>query len=149
MTSVNDCADGGNRRASAGFTLIELLIVVAIIGILAAFAYPMYTNYVREAHRTAAKTALLGIAAREERYHSTNNVYATSLKQLGYATAIVSAPAGGTSYYNVSLVATTTSTAYAVQAIPTGPQVQDTACGTFTLSSLGQKTTTGGGSDCW
>lgn len=148
MTSVNDCANGGNRRASAGFTLIELLIVVAIIGILAAFAYPMYTNYVREAHRTAAKTALLGIAAREERYHSTNNVYATSLTQLGYATAIVNAPASGVPYYTVSLVATTTST-YTVQATPTGPQVQDTACGTFTLSSLGQKTTTGGGSDCW
>ena len=141
-----------NRRSAslkaAGFSLIELMVTLLIFAIIVAVAYPNYQSYVRKAHRASAKTALLGIAGRQERYYSTNNVYATSLTMLGYSGTGVDVPSGGTPYYHVSLFATAT-THYNIQAVPIGAQVQDTACGTFALNSLGQQTASGSGSNCW
>lgn len=47
-----------NRHKQDGFTLIELMIVVAIIGILAAVAYPSYQEYVRRGYRADARSGL-------------------------------------------------------------------------------------------
>lgn len=48
------------RYMQTGFTLIELMIVVAIIGVLAAVALPMYQNYVAKSQVTAAIAELNG-----------------------------------------------------------------------------------------
>lgn len=129
---------GREGHAMRGFTLIELMITVVVAAILAIIAYPMYTGYVLKAHRTAAKTALLEIASREERYYSTNNVYATSLTMLGYNGTYDVPADSSTPYYQVSLYSTST-THYSIQAVPINSQINDTSCGTFTLDSLGQK----------
>lgn len=62
-----------------GFTLIELMIVVVIIGILAAIAYPSYRNYMINTRRSDAQTALLQVANQQERFFTECNWYATTL----------------------------------------------------------------------
>jgi type IV pilus assembly protein PilE len=64
---------------SRGFTLIELFIVVAIVGILAAIAYPSYRDHVRKAHRSAAQQFLLNIAQREEQFMLDARQYTNTL----------------------------------------------------------------------
>lgn len=58
-----------------GFTLIELMICVAIIGILACAAVPLYHGYVNEASATEARTNLADIASKEEAYFSSWGAY--------------------------------------------------------------------------
>ena len=71
----------------AGFTLIELMVTVAIVGILAAVAYPSYTRYIIRSNRTAAQAQMLDIANREQQFLMANRAYATkaALETSGYA----------------------------------------------------------------
>jgi type IV pilus assembly protein PilE len=74
------------RKYMRGVTLLELLIVVVIISILAAIAYPNYRQYITRAKRTEAKAALLQIATQQERFYLQNNSFTQDLQTLGFAT---------------------------------------------------------------
>lgn len=70
----------GMIARNRGFTLIEMMIVVVIVAILAAIAYPAYTNAITKARRSDGVDALLNIQALQEKYRANNPSYGTWLK---------------------------------------------------------------------
>lgn len=66
-----------------GVTLLELMIVVVVVGILAAVAYPSYRDSVDRARRNEARALLLEIAQNQERFYLQNNSYG-DMAALGY-----------------------------------------------------------------
>lgn len=77
-------------KFQTGFTLIELMIVVAVVGILAAIAYPSYTESVLKGKRAQGRTALAELMQQQERYMTQQNCYMgfTTVAATGVATAI-------------------------------------------------------------
>lgn len=80
-------------KFQTGFTLIELMIVVAVVGILAAIAYPSYTDSVLKGKRAQGRTALAELMQQQERYMTQQNCYMafTTAAATGVATAIANA----------------------------------------------------------
>lgn len=122
---------------SKGFTLIEVMIVVAIIGILAAIAYPSYDEYVKRGNRTEGQAFLQDVAARQERYFSQNNEYADTAAKLNVSTG------SETGKYTLTIA---TSDGYTLTATQ---QFNDTKCGNLTLNALGVKGAGGSVDECW
>ena len=135
------------RNWQAGVTLIELMIVVALVAVLASIALPSYRSYVIRTHRTEATTALLGIAAAQEKFYLQNNRYAIDDE------LAVAPPAGlgilattENGWYTLEITAADTET-FTAEATAVGGQADDSHCATFTLNAVGEKDAAN--DDCW
>jgi type IV pilus assembly protein PilE len=134
-------------RSSRGFTLVELMVVVVIATMLLAIAVPSYMSQIRQSRRTEARTAILDLAGREERYLSTNPAGYTNVPALlGYPGFGAANPvASGYYYLSVcspacapSLVA---APSYTITALPVAgqSQIKDTQCASFSVDSTGKQ----------
>jgi type IV pilus assembly protein PilE len=134
------------------------MVVVVIASILMAIAIPSYKNSIRKSRRTDAKTALLDLAGREERFMSTNGSYTATAANLGYGAFPTSV---GSGYYTIAAPAPLTGgsftgtantvPSFSITATPVvgSDQAKDTACGSFTLTSAGVQSVSGTSTDCW
>lgn len=128
-----------------GFTLIEMMVVVAVIGVLAAFAWPAYQEQIRKSRRTAVKSQLQEIQQNMERWYTLRNTYVGFT--LGALNVSPSGSSGTRVFYDISFAAAPTASAYTLVAVPANAHTGD-RCGTFTIAQNGQKTPTTP-DDCW
>ena len=127
------------RTRIGGFTLLELVMTLAVVAILAAIAYPSYSQSIINGRRADGSTALLNLANRLEQYYAQNNTYATATIASGVATTdVLSTAASSQGFYTVSITAQAANT-YTIRATRASAQTADTHCGNFTLTSAGVK----------
>jgi type IV pilus assembly protein PilE len=145
------------NRLNNGFTLIEVMVVVAIIGILAAIAYPSYTESVLKGRRAEGRAALAELLQQQERYMTQKNAYLSFTNASGttvpatvpFKTFSGDSPAKAAYQLQASVCAAgvALSECVMVEALPVG---SDPRAGTLRVLSTGVKTCTGTNTSvCW
>ena len=130
-------------KYSKGFSLIELMVVVAIVGILSAFAFNMYAENVIESNRSEGRAGLTATAASLEKCKSLYGVYNHVNCQV-----LATIPTES-NLYSIDTTGRTPTT-FTLVATAVGSQVRDTDCTSLSLTNTGIKTATGGDPpSCW
>jgi type IV pilus assembly protein PilE len=141
-----------------GFTLIELMIVIAVIGVLSAVAYPAYQAHVLRTHRAVAAACLQELALQMERRYTLSMAYDRPVAALPAATCTAAVAGRYLFAFGVAPGAAAgtapgpTAAAYLLQAIPQGAQANDPDCGTLGLDHQGVRTRSGNAAvvqSCW
>ena len=121
-----------------GFSLLELICVMAIIGLLTAFAMPMYQTAQARSQRQLAKVALMKSAQWLEQAATSQGSYPDTLPESVWRTDQMR--------YRLSV--SSQGQSYLLTALPLGAQASDT-CGALTLNQTGMRGSQGNTTDCW
>ena len=138
------------QNKQKGFTLIELMIVVAIIGIISAIAYPSYLESVRKSNRADGKAALNDVAQRLQRCFTAYSSYDHASCAIGQTLSGGGSVNSGERMYTVT--GNITATTFALTAAPVAgtSQAGDSKCYNLTLNQAGLEGASGTlGADCW
>jgi type IV pilus assembly protein PilE len=125
-----------------GFTLLEVALVCTMLGVLAAYAVPMYSAHLMRGHRAAAKVALYRAAQWLERTRYDGLGTDNGTETLTLPPGFDRVPEHGTVIYWLRILpANATNGGYALQAqpVPTGPMSADRECGVFELDAIGRR----------
>jgi type IV pilus assembly protein PilE len=141
-------------RMQRGFTLLELMIVVAIVGILAAIAFTVYSAQVQKSRRTDARTAVLDLAGREERFFSVANNYSQTPTDVGYAGVFPQVVGSGYYTLGITLGPPGNPPSFVITATAIAQQIADSSCASFSVNQLGQQSSLDSGNAdstaiCW
>lgn len=139
----------GPGRKRRGFTLIEIMIAIAVVGILAAIAYPSYQDYVRRARRADGKEALLRVQIEQEKWRTSHTSYTGTIDGTAGVSGLGLPTASAEGYYTIAITANSaTGTGFTATATGQGPQASDTGCTVLTLAvAAGGETKTP--ATCW
>ena len=133
------------RQHMHGITLIELMIVVVVISILAAVAFPNYQEFSARAKRNEARAALLRLATNQERFYLNNNSFTQDLTALGFGSTPIWTTETG--YYTIQVTAADASNFSATATYLHGGTAA-TKCASFTIDGRGSHTSSPE-TNCW
>ena len=147
-------------KRDAGFTLIEVMLVMVILLVLGAMAYPRYAGYISKTRRIEAQVAMIEAIQQQERYYSQNNTY------VAFSSASEEPPAAGFKWWSGATAATSAYELEAaecpgraltecveVRATPGTAKVDarfaEPDCATLTKNTDGEQTASGSYDRCW
>lgn len=156
------------KKPSFGLTLIELMVTVAVLAIIAAIGYPMYTAQVQKSRRVDVRAGVMELAMAQERERGTWGGYSEPDTAINGITSADGLPApDANSVFNddlrrigaqygefYSFNITADNGTFTIMATPVSPQDADTTCAVYTINQAGQKAAQNdGGADrtdlCW